>query len=50
MITQYVIGFGETNLTEQSTVAMLIIYNIGASNLDAVIDSISIQQARKDPE
>ena len=37
-------------MNEKSFVTAVIILNLGAAILDAVIDSFSVEQARKDPE
>lgn len=36
-------------MKEDTFVSLLVLYNFGAAILDAVIDSISVEQARKDP-
>ena len=43
IVTQYLIGFGQDNMTELWLVTMLIFYNFGAAFLDATIDSVAIQ-------
>ena len=49
-ITQFLIGLGGPEALPLYLLAILVfIYNIGAVFLDATIDSISIQQARRNP-